>query len=927
VDSVDDLPDEAKVPFVRELKHGERGILLIPVSGADEGKLRVYSKMLRDEVERVHGVARVELGGYREEEIRVSIDTKRLNRFELTVGEVANAIEGRNLNLSAGKIEGTSEIMVRTVAEFETPEDVAAVIVRSNNSGNHVKVGDVAEVRRTVPEGTILERSNGARAIFLEVKKRKSADVIRTTEKVKETVERFKSEYKETGIIFGYTDELAYYVKRRLGVLTNNGLWGMVFVFFCLMAFLNFRTSFLTSMGAPLAFMIAFALMDSVGMNLNLISMFGLILVLGMLVDDAIIVSEHFYQYCEEGLDPKSAARKAAMATVKPVAATIITTMIAFSSLFFMGGIMGKFLWPVPAVVILCLLASWFECFFILPNHLAEFGRGPKSNKKKWYDPLIRNYKKILAPALKYYKTSIFVFFVVFILTLIQVKRMPFELFPGDDVRILMANIKGPVGVPLAQTDNVMRELEGIVEKNLSNNELEQTRTWVGKYRTQRGTRTGSHYGSLIVYLTPPDERERSTDQIVDVVNEKARALPDGFELNISKQQGGPPKGKAVDIELNSDSLKDLKLASGMILDELKKREGVISPEVDFESGKKQFVATVNDAEARRLGLSTKQVAFEIRRALAGDAITEIRESDEDIDVVVILNKNGRKDLKNLKNLYVLNSKGNRIGLQKMVTFKEMPGAFVIRRKNAKRTFSVQSDLNKEITTPIKMVKEMTPVVNKVIKEFPGMTFSFGGENEDTRESMLGLAKAGIIALAGIFFVLVAMFGSLAQPIIIMSTIPLGLIGVVVTFTLSGWAIGFMAFMGMVGLIGVVVNDSIVLVNHINVVREEDSQKSLHDSILGGATARFRAVLLTTVTTVSGLLPIALAKGGDPFLKPMALSFAGGLFFSTAVTLVFVPCAYMAQVKLKVWISSLFRKGPKDPPARDIPQRPKIVGL
>ncbi len=978
VDSVNDLPTEAKTPVIMEPNNSDDGFILIPLAGKNEQNLRVYAKMLRDELELVPGVSRVDFSGYRDEEIRVEISTEKLNNLQLTIGEVAKAIQGRNLNLSAGKIQTTeSEIMVRTVAEFATPADVGNVVVRSNANGFNIQVKDIGKVSRTVPEGSVLVRSNGEQAIFLEVKKRESADIIKTTDKVKAAVKEFFEKNQPPEIVYRYTDDQSYYVKRRLSVLTSNGFWGLVLVFFCLTLFLNFRTSLLTSFGAPLAFMSAFAVMDALGITLNLISMFGLILVLGMLVDDAIILAEHYYQNIEKGMKAKAAAAAAAFETIKPITATILTTMVAFSSLFFMGGIMGKFTWPIPAVVILCLAASWLECFFILPNHLADFGESHKKfqwleklstlkfksntilsamfflisklipqkfplyisttfilvsivflaqaikslgqNGREWYRPLIDFYHRTLSFCLKRSFLVVFTFFILLILSAFRATKMPFELFPGDDVRLLQVTFKGPVGVVLAKTDDVVRQAEQLVMSELQKSELDQVRSWVGSSFGNHGsTRTGTHYGSLIVYLTAPDERVRTTDLIVNDLNEKLSKISSDYEIEIKKMAGGPPKGNPVDIELASGSLEDLKSASALLIAELKKVEGIIAPSTDFEEGKQQFVLSVNDAEASRLGLTTQQVAFEVRRALAGDAVTEIRESDEDIEIVVMLDAKARSLLSSVENLFVLNNMGQRISLSKLVKFSQEPGAFVIRRKDGKRTFSVLATIDKEKNTPVGVAAAITPHVQTIVKSFPGMTYSFGGEREDTNESMVRLVKAIVISLFSIFFILVVMLGSLAQPLLIMSAIPLGFIGVILSFNISmvlnkvgdfmlPETIGFLAVMGMVGLLGVVVNDSIVLVDVINKNLKASPTANVIETIISSSISRFRAVLLTTITTVCGLLPIALDKGGDPFLKPMAWSFAGGLAFATAVTLVFIPCLYHLYTKMiaKKWFNQI----------------------
>jgi multidrug efflux pump subunit AcrB len=917
-DTVMDLPDDIEGPFINKIGNKTRSAIEVVLVGEDYSRLRQSAKSLRDELEKMGEVSYVSFGGYRRDEIRVEVKLADLNRFELTMSEVAQAIQNRNISLSGGTIEGIGQdIMVRTVAEFESLEDIENVVIRSNFSGQKVRVKDLAVVTRLPVKDGIIHRSNGEQAIYLQVMIKKRADIIRTTQTIKQQVEKYIASADKTSIkLHRYANDLSYYVKRRLDILKNNGVIGMGLVFICLLFFLNLRTAIITSLGAPIAFMCAFMMMDWLGYSINMISMFGLIVVLGMLVDDAIIVAEQFYQKIEQGIPPRVAAKEAAFETIRPVTATILTTMVAFGSLFFMGGIMGKFLWQVPAIVIICLTASLFECFFILPGHLADFGRiSKRARGKRWYQPLINHYHRSLRLFLKIPGTTIFVFLILLITSIWVAKGMRFELFPGDDVRIVFINLKGEVGTSLEKTDKLMRGVERVTLETIQKEELDQIKSLVGMQigRHQR-VKTGDHYASMIVYLTPPDERERSTDAILgDLTNRLEPFKRDGVSIAVEKVQGGPPKGKAVEVDLSGNDLKELSMASKMVKDLLDRTHGVQAAEIDFEEGKPQVVVSVKEDEAKRLGLNTRQIALELRRALAGDALTEIRESDEDIDVRILLGKETRSRVDSLAKLYIVNQQGRRIPLSRVITTEVTKGAFVIRRMNQKRVISISASLDKKVTNSMKVASDLIPEIKKMLAPYPDITFEFAGERVDTNKSMRGLLKAGVIALFCIFFILVTMFGSLGQPVVVMMAIPLGLIGVIFTFKILGLALGFMALMGVVALIGVVVNDSIVLVTFINERRKKAGDSAdLAETILEASLSRFRPVILTTFTTVAGLMPIAHSTGGDPFLKPMAISFAWGLLFSTAVTLVFIPCNYLIYVRLLTWGKRLLRMGGED---------------
>ncbi len=904
IDSIDDFPEEVKDPTITSLSNkNRRGIIKVVVKGAEYERLRVVSKDLRDLLELNKSISIVDIQGYREDEIVALVDPAKIQEKQVTLGEISRAIDRSNLNLSAGKFESDKgDVFVRTLNEFEDENDVANVVVRSNSEGQSVLVKDVAKVvKRPVDDGSF-GRSNGDLALFLDVRIKSSADIIRSSDWVKGVVADFFANPKYKDVAHSFVDDSSYFVKRRLNVLRDNGILGIGLVFICLLLFLNTSTSIVTSMGAPIAFMIAFICMDFMGLSINLISMFGLILVLGMLVDDSIIVAEQFYQNLEEGDPPKEAARKAAYQTIKPVTATIVTTMIAFGALFFMGGIMGKFLWPVPATVIICLIASWFECFFILPSHLADFVKLKKNKaseyRKQWYLPFKKMYGSTLKIVLKAPTITNFTFFLMFVGSIFVATKMNFELFPGDDVRTVFVQFKGKVGTAKEETSKEMLKVEKMIVNSFPKNEVQQIQARIGILIGDQGTKTGSHYGSIVLYLTDPTEREKSTDEIIKKVTDRAEQMVDpNFKILVKKVQGGPPRGKDVDIEIFSDSIEELKIVSKKIEKALSKEAGVVTTEIDFEEGNDQVIFKVDEAEALRLGLSVRDIGLELRRALSGDEITQIRKSDEDIEIKIKLDEEIVKTAEPLLGLTMLNSSGRLIPLNKVAQISSRPGAFVIRRLDRKRTFSISGTLDKAQTNSTKIATDFNPKLENILKDYPGITFNFGGENEDTQESMQGLLKSFVIAMSCIFIVLVLMFNSIAHPLSVMTAIPLGMIGVIWSFKLFGLSLGFMAMMGVVGLIGVVINDSIVLVNFINLKREE--YESMYEAIFEACISRLRPVLLTTFTTVAGLLPVAHARGGDPFLKPMAMSFAWGLAFATFVTLVFVPCQYLIFEKIK----------------------------
>ena len=403
-------------------------------------------------------------------------------------------------------------LFIRVNAEFQSLEDVKNVVIRSNSSGENVKVSDVAVITRETRRKTALASAPTLKQpSLLDAVIKDSSDIIKSTKKIKENVQKFfdKNLQLENKVAFDYTDEAASWVKRRLSVLIDNGIMGFILVFICLLLFLNIRTSIITCLGAPIAFMMAFVGMSMAGITINMISMFSLILVLGMLVDDSIIVAEYYFQKLEQGLAPKEAARQAALDTIKPVSITIFTSMIAFASFFAMTGVMGKFIWSIPAVVLICLGASLLECYFILPSHLSDFVKlSKKENASSWYSRMLNFYRRILRGALNYYWVVIIFFTLLFGTAIGLMFKMKWELFPGDDVRVVFMQIKGDLGNPIERTDEIMTRMEKIALAELRPEEIEQIGARIGSLLEQRRTKTAPHYGSPRPLPDPPSGSE-----------------------------------------------------------------------------------------------------------------------------------------------------------------------------------------------------------------------------------------------------------------------------------------------------------------------------------------------------------------------------------------------------------------------------------
>ena len=910
VDRVVDLPEGVQNrPLVTEIVSKNIPIIKVAVSGEmDELTLRRWADTLKEDMEDIDGVASVRRKGWRDEQYWVEPDLERMKDLHVSFDEIMEALRRQNVTVPAGKIRSSGvEFMVKTSGEFKTAEGIAGTIIRANDAGNWLKVEDVANVRHAFEDETETSQVEGTRAITLIVIKRETGDAIRIVADVKKAIGDFEMRAPDEVKVSTFYD-LSYYIERRLNVLKNNGFIAVIFVVATLFLFLHPIPAILTSLGIPIALLTTFYAMNLLGMSINLISMFGLIVVLGMLVDDGIIISENVYRHIEEGLSPREAAIKGASEVIAPVTATVLTTIAAFSPLLFMSGLLGKFMKAVPLVVILALGASVIEAFIILPCHLADFckpihketGNGAR-REKPWFRKVMATYQRWLSGALKYRYwvlggiVSLFIFCVI-----LAVFFMPFVLFSSRGVEQFYVRAEAPPGVTLER----MKEMVGPVEEfvaGIPRDLLDTYETAVGSMSEERGfdpdAQSGSNMAQITVYMTPSQGRRKTADDIMDEMRPGLEALhkkiPGLTKLYFRKQREGPPVGKAIDVSIRGEEYAVINQIKDRMQAFLKTKKGVLDVSDTYNLGIEEYHVVVDAERAALASLSIQQVAASLRYAVDGGVATTIKptKAEEEIEVLVRLPREERDTLNIFNKLVIANRSGDLVPLNKIARVKKYQGLRSITHLDGKRYISVNGEVDNKKMTSAKANQLVAQEFKNVAQEHPGYSLRFGGEQEEMMKSMRSLLTAFAIAFLLIFLILATQFNSLVQPFIVMTTIPFGMIGVILAFILHGEPISFFAIMGIVGLTGIVVNDSIVFVDFINNLRRKGVERRL--SILQAGSIRLRPVLLTTITTIAGLSTVAYGIGGsDPFLKPMALAITWGLFFATVLTLIVIPCLY-----------------------------------
>jgi len=910
VDRVKNLPEGVKDdPVVFELRSKEIPVLEVSLSGdVSPVLLRETAETLEDIVLDINGIASINRLGWLDPEFHVEVDPQKLIEYHVSMKEIMDALASRNITLPAGYLTtDQEEFNIRTSAEFKTTQEIEDVVIRANDAGNWLKVRDVANVVKTFEDESFIARTNGKRTLGMVVVKNESSDIIEVVEKVQQRVEEFK-EIMPDGMEVLTANDLSYYVKRRLGVLKNNGAIGFLLVVLILFLFLDPIPALTTAIGIPIALFMTFFVMHWFGISVNLVSMLGLILVLGMLVDDGIIVSENVYRYVEQGMSPKEAAVKGTNEVVAPVTATILTTFAAFAPLLFIPDIIGKFIREIPIVVIIALAASLFEAFIILPSHLAEFVRfgmrretehKPKK-EKKWFTATREFYTGILNKALKYryfVVPGLMVFFVMTILFAVFVAKVKVILFTGEGIEEFYIRAEAKKGTSLDKMEELIVPVEKLVEDVLPETELDSYRTYIGSISEEKGfdpnAKNGSHLAQVTVFLTPLQQRERSPNEIVDSIRKELPRIK-GFEkLYFYKPKEGPPTGRAVEVGVKGDDLVKAETIADRLVEHLSTMEGVSDASSNYEFGKKDLRIVVDEEKARKFYLTIEDIASTVRQAFKGGVATAVKpqKAEDEIEVLVRFPEEYRNSMNDFDQIIIPNKFDKLIPLRSVAQVEATEGLFAITHLDGKRTIWVTADVDGEKATSLSVNQELREKFSDIPLKNPGYTLKFGGEYEEQKETQANLMFSFIVALFLIFIILTAIFGSMVQPFIVMTAIPYGFLGILIAFMAHGRPVSFFALMGAVGLTGIVVNDSVVLVDFINKLRKSGMDR--RESIIEGGRTRLRPVLMTTITTIGGLVSVAYGiGGGDPFLKPMGLSIVWGLFFATGLTLIVIPCIY-----------------------------------
>lgn len=905
IDRFKDLPQEAEDPLVEAIESKIVPIVEVGVSGGkDAFDLKESARYIEKEIEKLPGIARVDMRGDLDYEVRVEISARKLKTYQLSFMEVIRALQEQNVAIPGGTyshIQNNIEkdVIVRTDGQFSGVDDVKKTVIRANDIGKSILLEDVATVFMSIKEQQITHRVNGDPAIRLVVMKKEKADAITVIDRLKQLIDGKELNQKRIANVgVEYINDMSVFIRRRLGVLSGNLMVGLVLVILVLSLFLPFRVSLVAAVGIPFSFLGTMWFFDFNDVSLNLITMMGLIIVLGMLVDDAIVVTENAIRHMEEGNDPMDAAIKGTQEIWSAVFASVMTTVLAFFPMMIMTGIFGKFIKYIPVGVICALFISLLECYFVLPYHIGRWVSLKSVEKKdkgfrKAFDDvwtkIINQYGKLLHTITRWRWAVLGLFFALIVISAINVsKNMKVVLFPPEGIDQFLVKLKGPTGTSLEQTTELMKPLEKMV-RELKKEELKNFVTSIGELRQRAdepGER-GSHYGQIMVFLTPEPDRDRSATEIIEHMRNTYKPI-DGIQVFFERINPGPPVGKPISVGVRGENYEEIMPLVNRIVEDLKKIDGTKDITHNFSSGKDEMVVKVDQVEAAGVGLSTATIGRTVLAAFEGIIATSIRSLEDEIDIRVSLPESEKKGREGIGNLQVLNSFGRLVSLNTVAEFKKEKGVEYYSHVDNQRQVDVNGDVDVGKVSALEVSNMIRQKEAEYKKEFPNLSLDFGGEDEDTQESLQSLGRAFILALILIYFLLILTFQSFIWPIIIILVIPIGVVSVVWALFLHGEPLSFMGLLGIVALAGVVVNNSIVFVDFV--IRERGKGMEKRDSIIQAGKMRLRPIFLTTFTTVCGILPTAYGIGGlDPFIVPIALSLGWGILIGAILSSLFLP--------------------------------------
>lgn len=870
-----------------------RGILRVGV-GAEHlnyEQLRNKIDYISTHLERIKGVSEVAQDGYLDKQIQIRLNPGKLNQYKLSLSQVINSISARNKRYTVGTNHSkTDEKNIVVLAKFGSNAPLEEVVLKSTFNGPIIRLSDVATIVNGNVEQTDIVRVNGKKGFILTIFKHDHADVIDTVDLVKNKLEALNQK-NDNQLQFSYSADESLRVKNRLEIVTNNGAIGLLLVLIVLSVFLNLKTAFWVSLSLPVSLLGTVILLGIFGENINLISLAGMILVLGIVVDDSIVVAESIHYYKQKGLRGIEAATTGLKRVIMPIITTITTTILVFSSMFLMSGTLGKFTYVIPLVVIFALLLSLSEVWIALPAHLVSAKED--ITQKSWFDKVEAYFAVLIARILKrrYAVVGMFVFLLGFSLYFAK-NNMQFVLFPTVGANSIHAKMQMSKSSSLSHTELISEQVEALI------NEV------VGENIRSFSNDVSRTKAAFSIDLVDVNQRTESSTALLKKLKARADEVQGVKKLTFSVKRPGPPQGEDVQFGLIGSNNIQRQAASDKLEKIMLNIAGVDNINRDDDPGKERLEVVLDFAKMARLNIDLLSVSNYLKTAFTGIDITHIRQGQMDVSFRLYLgDRDNSKDF--IQQLKISNKTGNLVPITQFAKVRLIQGESDFNHFNGQRATVVSASVDDEIANLASVTKQIITQLN-ADEVYPNIEVKIEGENKETQKSLQDFVKAFAFSVLGIYLLLLLLFNSYTQPLLVLSAIPFALVGVIWAFFLHGETLSFFTALGSLALVGVIVNDSLILVNHLNFLKQKEPTLGIYERVIQGTTDRLRAVVLTTLTTLAGIIPLAYGIGGVDFLlQPMALALGYGLLFGTLMTLVLLPCLYLMNYEFVNWVETL----------------------
>jgi multidrug efflux pump subunit AcrB len=931
VDAINTFPDDIEKPTVQQIIAVSEVITIAVDGNLDEDNLINLTEMIKDDIDALPGITYTTLVGKKNREIEIEISEKTLRKYGLSLEQISRSINSWSIDLPSGSIESDNgEILIRAKNQGYSVDDFNAIPVITDEVGSVVRLGDISNIHDDFVSNEYELQFNGNDAKLIRVFRVGDQNALDISKSVRDYID-IKTPDLPPGVHLTPWNDEALLLQGRIDLLTDNAKYGLFFVLLVLALFLKPKLAFWISLGIPISFMGGFWFMPIMDLSINMLSLFTFILVLGIVVDDAIVVGENIALFRERGLDPEEAAVKGAAQVTTPVIFAVLTTMVTFSPMLAVAGTIGA-IWRIfPLITIIVLFWSLIESLTILPAHLAHsVETKPKNNmlrsiserwdrfqdkvKKFLEDFVERRYKPMLLLAVKHPLNSLALAISIFVLTLGMILSgvLKFSFFPPIEGDIAIATIEYPSGTPIEVTRdgfNVLNQAAHELNKQLLNeypsqNIIHNILSTVGdqpmRTKTSQGPGAlnvsfdGSNLAEVALELAPGESRSISTETVVKRWREMVSDIPGVKQLSFfsSLFSAGDP----VNIQLSSKYMDDLFAARDELKEKLIEYPGVFNVQDDFNMGKEELIISLLPA-AENYGVTMQMVAFQVRQAFYGLEAQSIQRGRDELKVMLRYPDEERSSISNLEDMMIRTPKGSTIPIRQIAQLDIGEGVSTIKRKDRKRSISVTADVDLTVTTGNEVISSVTKdVLPSMMQRYSSLSYSLEGEQQEQGQNLSSLARNAFVAMVVVYTLLAIPFGSYLQPLVVMSAIPFGLTGAVIGHLIMGINFSVLSLLGIVALTGVVVNDSLVMVDFINKYREEGS--SIEKAVLEAGPRRFRPIFMTSLTTFAGLTPLLFEKSIQAkFIIPMAVSLAFGVIFATVITLFLVPISYLILEK------------------------------